>query len=300
MRAGPRGIASQFSCASATAGEATSKTVTRLAVQGAIPPPSAPARACHRIQYELYRRMFALIMHLITWRSQRQHLSRRPQSLIPAALSVHLPTQFAALSSHRQCCASEGELRSTPVPMSAIAKKRCRVMIGPPEKGAGRSNHNLSPGLNPASVARMSESDIREFALSARFPHIAFAHAGYLLPADLPEAQGQSAARGMRPIGTTGKSVKPVQSHRKKYSASRATQINAITPRISSTKGALATSRTRGEMRWTRMALADVRRLTRTAKSCGSGAAVLALSLREASFSRATVARKPFTGESTK
>ena len=86
----------------------------------------------------------------------------------------------------------------------------------------------------------------------------------------------------MRPIGTTGKSVKPVQSLRKKYSASRATQINAITPRISSTKGALATSRTRGEMRWTRMALADVRRLTRTAKSCGSGAAVLALSPGEA------------------
>ena len=33
MRAGPRGIASQFGCASATAGEATSKTATRLAVQ---------------------------------------------------------------------------------------------------------------------------------------------------------------------------------------------------------------------------------------------------------------------------
>jgi len=29
-------------------------------------------------------------------------------------------------------------------------------------------------------------------------------------------------------------------------------------PRISSTKGALATSRTRGERRWTLMALADV------------------------------------------
>ena len=82
----------------------------------------------------------------------------------------------------------------------------------------------------------------------------------------------------MRPIGTTGKSVKPVQSLREKYSASRATQITPITPRISSTQGALATSRTRGEMRWTRRALADVRRLMRTAKSCGSGAAVLALS----------------------
>ena len=107
---------------------------------------------------------------------------------------------------------------------------------------------------------------------------------GYLLPADLPPAQAQIAARGMRPIGTTGKSVKPVQSLRKKYSASRATQITPITPRVSSTQGALATSRTRGEMRWTRRALADVRRLMRTAKSCGSGAAVLALSPREATL----------------
>ena len=78
------------------------------------------------------------------------------------------------------------------------------------------------------------------------------------LPADLLQAQAQIAACGMRPIGTTGKSVKPVQPSSKKYSASRATQITAITPRISSTQGALATSRTRGEMRWTRMALADV------------------------------------------
>ena len=44
----------------------------------------------------------------------------------------------------------------------------------------------------------------------------------------------------------------------------------------------------------------DVTRRKRTAKSCGSGAAVLALSWREASFLGATVARKPFTGESTK
>lgn len=97
--------------------------------------------------------MLALRTHLISRRSQRQHLSRRPQSLIPAALSVHVPRQFAALSSHCHFCASEGELRSTPVPMSAIAKKRCRVMIGPPEKGAGRSDPNLSTGLNPAGLA---------------------------------------------------------------------------------------------------------------------------------------------------
>jgi hypothetical protein len=81
---------------------------------------------------------------------------------------------------------------------------------------------------------------------------------GYLLPADLPAAQAQISVRSMRPIGTTGKSVKPVQPLRKKYSASRTTQITPITPRISSTQGALATSRTRGEMRWTRRAQADV------------------------------------------
>ena len=74
---------------------------------------------------------------------------------IPAALSVHLPKQFAALSSHRQCCASEGELRSTPVPMSAIAKKRCRVMIGPPDKGSGRPHPSPSTDPNPASGAQM-------------------------------------------------------------------------------------------------------------------------------------------------
>ena len=71
---------------------------------------------------------------------------------------------------------------------------------------------------------------------------------------DLPAAQAQIAARGVRPIGTTGKSVKPVQPLHKKFSASRETQITPITPRISSTQGALATSRTRGERRWTRRA----------------------------------------------
>jgi hypothetical protein len=35
------------------------------------------------------------------------------------------------------------------------------------------------------------------------------------LPADLPDAQGQIAARGMRPIGTTGKSAKAVEPLRK-------------------------------------------------------------------------------------
>jgi len=39
------------------------------------------------------------------------------------------------------------------------------------------------------------------------------------LPADLPEAQGQSDAQSMRPIGTTGKSAKAVQPLREKYTA---------------------------------------------------------------------------------
>ncbi|WP_176721800.1 hypothetical protein [Bradyrhizobium sp. LMTR 3] len=45
----------------------------------------------------------------------------------------------------------------------------------------------------------------------------------------------------------------------------------------------------------------DVARRKRTAKSCGSGAAVLALSsLRSESFSGATEAKEPFSGKSTK
>jgi hypothetical protein len=53
-------------------------------------------------------------------------------------------------------------------------------------------------------------------------PAYRLAHAGYLpplLPADLPAAQGQIAARSMRPIGTTGKSAKAVQPRAQKYSA---------------------------------------------------------------------------------
>jgi len=40
--------------------------------------------------------------------------------------------------------------------------------------------------------------------------------------------------------------------------------------------------------------------MKRTAKSCGPDAAVLASSAREASFLGMTVAKEPFTGESTK
>src|SRR4249919_1089254 len=82
--------------------------------------------------------MFALRTHLISCQSQRKHLLWWPsQSPAPPDLSVHLPKQFAFLSSHDHTCASPGELRSTPMPIMVIAKKSCRVMIDPAEKGAG-------------------------------------------------------------------------------------------------------------------------------------------------------------------
>lgn len=81
-----------------------------------------PVTGMPRLHQERYRRRFAWIMQETNCRSQRQHLFRRPQSLIPAALSVQLPMQFAALSSHRQFCASAGELSSIPAPRSAIAR----------------------------------------------------------------------------------------------------------------------------------------------------------------------------------
>ena len=46
--------------------------------------------------------------------------------------------------------------------------------------------------------------------------------------------------------------------------------------------------------------MTDEAGMTRTAKSCGSDAAVLASSSWEANFLVATVAKEPFTGESTK
>ena len=48
--------------------------------------------------------------------------------------------------------------------------------------------------------------------------------------------------------------------------------------RLTADEGRWPSSRTRGEMRWTLRAATDVRGRKRTAKSCGSGAAVLALS----------------------
>src|SRR6185295_3260634 len=79
--------------------------------------------------------MLALRTHLISCQSQRKHLLWWPsQSPAPPDLSVHLPRQFAFLSSHDHTCASPGELRSTPMPITVIAKKSCRVMIEPPRK----------------------------------------------------------------------------------------------------------------------------------------------------------------------
>jgi hypothetical protein len=46
--------------------------------------------------------------------------------------------------------------------------------------------------------------------------------------------------------------------------------------------------------------MTDERGARRTAKSCGPDAAVLASSFWEASFSEMTVAKEPFTGESSK
>jgi hypothetical protein len=58
-------------------------------------------------------------------------------SFVPAPGLAHLPTQFAALFSHRgaSSTASAGELWSTPMPMRAIAKKRGRVIVEPRETG---------------------------------------------------------------------------------------------------------------------------------------------------------------------
>jgi hypothetical protein len=73
-----------------------------------------------------------------------------PPVACPAVISTHLPMQFAALSSHWLVAASAGELRSTPVPMRVIAKKRYRVMVEPLEKDAERGaypvQHRIARG----------------------------------------------------------------------------------------------------------------------------------------------------------
>ena len=92
--------------------------------------------------------------------------------------------------------------------------------------------------------------------------------------------------RGCDKLARRANQSKPVQPSAQKYSAFVLTQISRITPSVSrQMRGASRSSRTRGEMRWTLRARRRMRR-KRTAKSCGSGAAVLALSSGEASFSR--------------
>jgi hypothetical protein len=89
----------------------------------------------------------ARIKHRVTRRSQyNMHLL----SFVPAPGLAHLPTQFAALSSHRGASntARAGELRSAPMPMRVIAKKMCRAMFEPPETGERATlNPNLSTRL---------------------------------------------------------------------------------------------------------------------------------------------------------
>ena len=69
--------------------------------------------------------------------------------------------QFAALSSHWLVAASAGELRSTPVLMRVIAKKRYRVMVEPLEKDAER-------GAYPAASSR----GLRAAGMPSRAQHI--------------------------------------------------------------------------------------------------------------------------------
>ena len=58
--------------------------------------------------------------------------------------------------------------------------------------------------------------------------------------------------RHMRQNNTTGKSAKPVQCSQQKYSAFAVGQISGLTLRVSPDERGVRTSRTRGEMRWTR------------------------------------------------
>jgi len=80
----------------------------------------------------------------------------------------------------------------------------------------------------------------------------------------------------MRQNNTTGKSAKPVQCSLRKYSAFAVGQISDFNWRVSPDERGVRTSRTRGEMRWTRRWRRTSASCPRTAKSCGPDAAVLA------------------------
>ena len=101
----------------------------------------------------------------------------------------------------------------------------------------------------------------------------------------------QNLLHHLRHINPSGKSLlifrNRVKAGNQKYSASRAPQINGITPLVSpDERGGSRSSRTCGGMRWTRW----LRRRTlpwRTVKSCGPDAPLLASSFAgSASFAR--------------
>jgi hypothetical protein len=100
---------------------------------------------------------WARIKHLVTrWSQNNMHLLL----FVPAPGLAHLPTQFAALFSHRgaSIAACAGEYRSAAIPMRVIAKKRCRAIFEPPEKDDRTTLHLICPAtlnlLLPTSLAR--------------------------------------------------------------------------------------------------------------------------------------------------
>ena len=93
---------------------------------------------------------------------------------------------------------------------------------------------------------------------------------------------------------------KPVQPLFQKYSAFVLTQIIGITPPVSRRMRGARDRHERAVRCGGRESATRRTRLERTAKSCGSGAAVLALSCAGAKLPRATEAKEPFSGESTK
>jgi hypothetical protein len=108
----------------------------------------------------------------------------------------------------------------------------------------------------------------------------------HALRADLPSRRSEISCRGLRQTGTTGKSVKTCPSLRVKIFRFRSSPNHAHNfVRLTADEGRSRTSRTRGEMRWTRRRRRRTR-LKRTTKSCGSDVAVLALRPREAKLLR--------------
>ena len=99
---------------------------------------------------------------------------------------------------------------------------------------------------------------------------------------DLLCPQAQSRTR-LRQIGTTGKSVKNLSSpSRKNIPLSFSAQISGITPPVSRQMRGVGHRHERAVRCDGRESATRRARWKRTAKSCGSGAAVLALSPREA------------------